>query len=362
MAHRRIDLVKYDAMMADRLISGRDLVWYGVDDPPFRLGGLPFRHPGGRFRRLPELPAGAIPEAVDMLAWHTSGATLAFKTDSVRICLRARLAYSNLMDHMTAVASGGFDLYLGTPGARRFCTVTRFPADRIEYSLVLLEGLAPVGMREYLLNFPLYSGVETVEIGLAPDAVVAPPTPWRSKKRIVFYGTSITQGGCASRPGMSLTGILSRRWNMEVVNLGFSGSGRGEPEVIELVAQVPDPALIVFDYAPNAGLAGLKRTLPGAVDIIRRHHPETPLALMTPLHFCRELLSSERAGEFREAEALMRSEVGRRRSTGDDNIHFVCGTAEEAGWSEYTVDGIHYTDLGFSRQADLVAPQLEGLL
>ena len=363
MGRRDFNVVNYDANMASSLIDdGKyDIAWHGVDEPGFRLGGLPFRA-NGNFRRLPEPPDGAIPEAVDNLAWYTAGATVAFKTDSANICLRAKLFSAQLMDHMTAICRRGFDLYTGGPGNWKFCGVTRFPAEKTNYSVILVRDLPPAGMREFLLEFPLYCGVESVEIGLNSAAQIAPPTPWSDGGRVVFYGTSITQGGCASRPGMCLTSLLSRRWNLEVVNLGFSGSGRGEPEVLELVASVPDPAMFVLDYVVNAGLAKFRETLPVAIDIIRARHPETPVVLLTPMHLSRELYSVKRADDFRTICELMRTETERRNASGDKKVHFVNGTVDDPEWSEYMVDGVHLTDLGFFRQYELVAPQLEELL
>ena len=358
---RNFDIVRYDGNMATGLTDGKDVFWHDMAEPPFRLGGLAFHAPGKTLRRLPELPAGAIPEAVDMLAWHTSGVNLGFKTDSELICLRVKLACSKVMDHMTAIGSAGFDLYMGGPERRIFCASTRFPANDAEYAVKLIS-LPGSGMREFLLDFPLYSNVESLEIGLRPGAKIEAPSPWRSSKRVVVYGTSITQGGCASRPGMCMTNILSRRWNMEFVNLGFSGSGKGEPEVIELVASVADPALFILDYEVNAGLKGFRETLPGAVDIIRRHHPQVPVALLTPMHLCRELYVESRAAEFEEVCAVMRAEAARRRAAGDANVHYINGTAEAPDWHEFMVDGVHLTDLGFYRQAELIAPQLEKLL
>ena len=313
-------------------------------------------------RRLPELPQGSIPEAVDMLAWHTAGATLGFKTDSDQICLRVKLTCSNVLDHMTAIGSAGFDLYVGAPEQRIYCASTRFPANNAEYSVILAKDIPEDGMREYLLDFPLYSNVESLEIGFKPGASVEAPTPWCSGKKVVIYGTSITQGGCASRPGMCMASMLSRRWNMEVVNLGFSGSGKGEPEVMELVASVPDPALFVLDYVVNAGEKGFRDTLPGAIDIIRRHHPQVPVALLTPMHLARELLFAKRAEDFMTVCTVMRDEVERRRMAGDANVHYVNGTVESPDWFEFMVDGVHLTDLGFYKQTELVAPQLEKLL
>ena len=102
----------------------------------------------------------------------------------------------------------------------------------------------PAGKREYLLYLPLYNGVRSVELGLPKDSTLAKAGTWSSAigKPIVFYGTSITQGGCASRPGMVHTAILGRQLNAPVINLGFSGNGKMEPEMANLLAEL-DPAL-----------------------------------------------------------------------------------------------------------------------
>ena len=150
MKLRDFDIVRYDGNMTDGLTDGRDVVWHDMTVAPFRLSGLPFYARGRGLRRLPELPEGAIPEAVDMLAWHTSGATLGFKTDSARICLRVKLACSKVMDHMTAIGSGGFDLYMGPPEKRIFCASTRFPANAAEYSVILIKGIPAEGVRDFV--------------------------------------------------------------------------------------------------------------------------------------------------------------------------------------------------------------------
>src|SRR5690606_22957788 len=106
----------------------------------------------------------------------------------------------------------------------------------------------PAEMRMITLNFPLYQGVQEIEIGLSPDAQLIAPTPYIDDRKVIVYGTSITQGGCAARPGMSYTNILSRMINYEFINLGFSGNGQGEPELSHIISQIERPALLVLDY------------------------------------------------------------------------------------------------------------------
>jgi len=200
---------------------------------------------------------------------------------------------------------------------------------------------------------PLYTGVLEVQIGLDPEAAVEAPGPRALPGRVVVYGTSITQGGCASRPGMCYTNILARRLNMEFINLGFSGSGQGEPEVARLVAQVSEPRLFVMDYEANCGDPDrMRRTLPEFVDIVRGNHPGLPVLVISqiqnPLSTYSEpfLRSSERLRQ------IQRGFVEARREAGDKAIYFfdASGVLGE-DFDECTVDGVHPTDLGFLRMA-----------
>ncbi|MGO4276553.1 SGNH/GDSL hydrolase family protein, partial [Paenibacillus sp. TAF58] len=166
------------------------------------------------------------------------------------------------MYHMTATGQCGFDCYIGGPGEQLYYSTTVYDHTLAEYEAVIFKDMA----REYrimTLNFPLYQGVEEVWIGLDQEAQIDPPQPYDSSKKIIVYGTSITQGGCASRPGMAYTNILSRRFNREFLNLGFSGNGKGEPELAQILSDIPDPACLILDYEANCvSTEMLQTTLP----------------------------------------------------------------------------------------------------
>src|SRR5205085_2015483 len=136
------------------------------------------------------------------------------------------------------------------------------------------------GQREFLLYLPLYNGVSSVEIGIAKGSTLAkgPARPPERQKPIVFYGTSITQGGCASRPGMVHTAILGRRLDRPVINLGFSGSGRMEPAMATLLAEL-DPAVYVLDCLPNMSAAEVAERMEPFVRTLRKAHPRTPIVM-----------------------------------------------------------------------------------
>ena len=231
---------------------GGKIQWYSPWDKPFAVVGLGWEDAARKYRRLPELEAGILPADVDELAWCPAGAQIRFRTDSKQVLVRVELRNPAEMDHMTAIGQAGVDAYVGETGAMVFAGVARMPHNATSYQATVCN-FPTSDKRTITLNLPLYQGVRKIEIGLlAGSRAMRAKRPSRAR-RVVVYGTSITQGGCATRPGMVYTNILSRRLDAEFINLGFSGSGRGEPEVAETIATLRPPAIFVIDYKANCG-------------------------------------------------------------------------------------------------------------
>ncbi len=202
--------------------------------------------------------------------------------------------------------------------------------------------------------------MDSLEIGLTPGCRIEPPTPWTDPRPVVYYGTSITQGGCASRPGMCDSNILSRKWNVPVLNFGFSGNGKGEPVVIRQLAKVQNPRIFILDYVANARIAGIEKTLSCVIDILREAHPSVPVAVMTAVRDSQRAFCGDVGPfEFRKEE----DEVNRRRAAGDSLVYLVrADQPADEDWDDQTVDGCHLTDYGFAMKAKRIAPQLEAIM
>ena len=337
--------------------------WYTVDDKPFVLDGLYWRKSGEELRRLP-LGYSISPGIDETLSWHTSGVMLRFVSDADEIRIAVKLHKNARMDHMAAVGSMGFDLYCGRGSAKKYVRSARFDRSLDEYIVPMFELQDRNHKeREFTLHFPLYCGVKEFKIGLNRGAAVKAPSPWSDPRPVVVYGTSIQQGGCASRPGMCHTNIMSRMLDRPFINLGFSGSGIGQPAAAELLASVKNPAMFVLDYAANAKNEGLKATLSNVIDTLRRSHPEVPILLVSVTPLAGELEQCECTGFRLEQTEIFLAELRRRRESGDRNIHFLDGSGlYGADWTECTVDGVHATDLGFYMIARRMAPAISGIL
>lgn len=267
------------------------------------------------------------------------------------------------MNHMPSTGQCGFDCYVGPPGRQHYLSTTKYDHKQTSYEVQLFD-LPGRELRNICLNFPLYQGVEEVLVGLESGAQVLPPPPYDSDGKVVVYGTSITQGGCAARPGMAYTNILSRRINLEFINLGFSGSGRGEPEVAQAIAAIRNPACFVLDYEGNCvDTPMLKRTFPEFIRILRSRHPDVPILAVSRIRFAAELANPTAAQTRLERREFQKQAVEELRRKGDTRIFFKDGTDMLGDrFDECTVDGVHPTDLGFLHMADALTPVLRDIL
>ena len=333
------------------------------DVRPLGVEGQGWRDLAAPFDRLPGKAKGVVRDRVWDLGRQSAGLCVRFATDASAIHARWSLTEKNLaMRHMPATGVSGLDLYVKTtPDAKWRWLAVGIP-QKATTTAVLAKDL-PAGKREYLLYFPLYNGVSSVEIGLPKGSTLfkADPRPAEKLKPIVFYGTSITQGGCASRPGMCHTAILGRRLNRPVINLGFSGNGNMDPEVAALLAEL-DPAVFVIDCLPNSSPEQVAQRAGPLVKTIRARRPTTPILLVEDRTYADAFLQERKQRRHGQGRAALRKTFDALVAAGDENLTYLKGENLLAADGDSTVDGSHPTDLGFVQQADALQPALEKLL
>ena len=288
-----------------------------------------------------------------------------FRSNTTEVRLHAEVD-GRRMHHMALIGSMGFDLYAGNGLTQVFAKSTSFRYDVNEYTCTIFSSPNAL-MRDFTIYFPLYSGVKSVEIGLVPGSLIEEPTPWKDSRPAVVYGTSITQGGCVSRPGMLYSNILSRLLGQPFYNFGFSGNGKGEPQIAEKLAEIHDPAIYILDYDDNARPELLEKTLRPFIQILRESHPETPiLALSTEPKSAEafepfdSVYASKERPLYNQIHQTVYDEL---RATGDNNIYYLDGRMlYGSDFDECTVDGAHATDLGSYRIAHTLAPVIDRIL
>jgi len=344
------------ACSAAALSGSKNLVWR--DARALTVEGKGWTNTFQFYDRLPKTAKGVVRGPVWGLSQDSAGMAVRFVTDSTEISARWTLRHTNLaMAHMPASGVSGLDLYTKENGKWHWVGAGRpnqFPTNEA----VLARGLKP-GIREYVLYLPLYNGVDAVEIGVMPQSHLE-AAPVRAQKPIVFYGTSILQGGCASRPGMAYPSIVGRWLDWPVINLGFSGNAHSEPEVADLLAQL-DPAVYVLDPLPNMTAELVSKRIEPLVRTLRTTHMTTPIILVENVEYCDALFVEGRRG-YIKSNAALKTAYENLKHSGVRNLRYVTSKNLIGSDGEGTVDGTHATDLGFERMAEKVTPILRKAL
>lgn len=339
--------------LAGSEITRQDIDWYALPDEHFEIRGLAEAE-DGLYYRLPVGLVDCVNEGVCTLGRHTAGGRIRFRTDSPFIAYRAKLRYTGSMSHMPLTGSAGTDVFLGG----RALTTFRPADDRAEWYDGFIEFL-PEEMKDMEMGMPLYNGLQHIYVGVKAGSRVELPRPYRVNKPIVYYGSSITQGGCASKPGNSYQGFLSRWLDADQINLGFSGNGRGEKVMAEYIAGLTMSAF-VMDYDYNAPTPEhLQATHETFFRIVRLAQPELPILLV----------SRPPRGTFNDEDMDKRREIIRKtyleaKNAGDEKVWFVDGQTlfGDADVYDCTMDGVHPNDLGFYKMAKTLYPVLKEML
>jgi hypothetical protein len=334
-----------------------ELQWADVRD--WGIEGRGFADTEAYFDRLPSRAKGVVRDAVWSLSRHSAGMMVRFQSDATSIhCDYAVTSEQLAMLHMPATGVSGLDLYgLDDDGLWKWVAVVAPEGKQTRKAIV--TGLRP-GLRHYAVYLPLYNGTEALKIGVPTGSKFEPVAPRRDKP-MVFYGTSITHGACASRPGMPHPAILGRRLNRPIINLGFSGNGRMEAEVGIFLCEL-DAAVFVIDCLPNMGAEEVAaRTIP-LVKQLRTARPEVPIVLVEDRSYSGAwLIDAQRERNTSSREAL-REQFQKLQDEGVSKLHYIDGESLLGPDRDDTTDGSHPSDLGFQRHADAFEPVLKSIL
>jgi len=312
------------------------------------------------YHRLPAKAKAVVRDSVWALSTNSAGIAVRFVTDAPEVRARWKLTSESLaMNHMPATGVSGLDLYVRLDGNWRWLGVGRPNAQENEATLA---SNIPPGPHEYTLYLPLYNGVTSVEVGV-PEGRTLEPAPPRTRdvRPVVYYGTSITQGGCASRPGMAYPAIIGRSLDVPSVNLGFSGNGRGEHEVSDLLAEL-DASVIVIDAMPNMAADTVDERIRYMLDAIRKKRPETPVVIVEHPIFTFAFGAAKGRAASRSWNDVLAKIYSDNKAAWNGRLFYVKCDRLYGDDGESTVDGVHATDVGFLRMAEVIAPVVKKAL
>jgi len=351
---------KLDPELAASKATTPGVKWYNPQD-----WGLEGRAWGDAERkkiydRLPAEAEGKVPAPVWNLSRHSTGMAARFKSNATAVHVRYKLTSANLaMPHMPATGVSGADLYArDEKGQWRWVNVVK--PDKQQMHATLIQGM-PEGDREFMLYFPLYNGMEKMEIGVNEGASFEGLAPRPEKEAILFYGTSITHGASASRPGMCHPAILGRRFDRPVINLGFSGNGKMDASVGEFLARL-SPAVFVIDCLPNMDARMVTERCVPLVKQLRASRADIPIVLVEDRRNTNSWIQPVRYAHHTANHAALKASYEQLKAEGVAGLFYIEGDALLGDDSDGATDGSHPNDLGFFRQANVMEPVIKEAL
>lgn len=347
-----MDITKLDKNMAIQE-PGKNLYWYNANN--LTIEGKGWANTESFYNRLPAKAKDLVRAAVWELSKCSTGMSIHFSTNTPSLSVKWDGFHA--MNHMTALGVSGLDLYVKHNGQWKWLAVGR-PSEEVNESQLFAN--LSTESRDYILYLPLYNPIHQIELGI-PAQFELKATPPREEKPIVFYGTSITQGGCTSRPGMCYSAILGRWLDHPIINLGFSGNGIMEPEVIDLLCEL-EPAAYVLDNMPNMNAESINEREESAIRKLRTSRPKTPIVLIDNPLYCDAFLKESSMNRYTSSNMAQYAIYEKLSKEGMENLHYIKDNALIGTDGEATVDGTHFTDLGYIRFSKKLIDPLKQIL
>lgn len=342
---------------AQKLVNEPDVKYYDVRQEPFSIHGLYRPREEAVFKRLPDEVGLNTNEGVAKLYTNPAGGRVRFVTDSRYLAVKTEMGYNCHRSTITLLASAGFDIYV-SQGLGETYYASMIPPIDFEDHYELIQYFGDRQRREITLYLPLYNDLNKLEIGLEAGATLEAAPAYAHPLPIVYYGSSITQGACASRPGMAYEAQIARRLNRDFINLGFAGAARGEKIIADYMAGLEFSAF-VSDYDHNApSPEHLAATHFPLYEAVRVRHPDAPYLMLS-----RPVVRFDVEHELRRREIIMESYEKAQR-LGDRNVYFVDGFSlfGADAMEDCKADGTHPNDLGFYRMAETIGKVLQHAL
>lgn len=354
-----MDFSKIDKNFVTKSVTDKtDIEWHNVKDGEFQVYGLYKPYETDGFVRMPQEVADTVNEGVAELHTHTAGGRIRFKTDSPYIAILAETPTTYRHVGMGLIGADGFDLYVINNGNASYFGAFAMPFD-FQYGYSAVKDVCGGGnMVCYEIEMPLYAHISTLHIGLKEGSKIDAGERYRNDLPIVYYGSSITQGACASRPGTCYEAMISHRFNLDYINLGFSGSCRGEKKMAEYMSTIP-MSCFVCDYDHNApSYEHYVATHYSLYETIRAVHPDIPYIMISqPTNATNNPYVAKKFNvmldSYNKAEAL-----------GDKNVYYIDGREFYKGlnFTDCTADLLHPNDIGFHKMSQIIGGMIEKVL
>ena len=351
-----MDITKLDKNMLGDGFSAEGLKFFSPETKPVKVCGVMYDAEMNAYLRLPMDIAKTINGGVSAMNNHPSGGRFVFKTNANKIAVKFRIQWEGVT--VFNQANAGFDLYARENGKQTLIHTYRPGEIGENRTFSISREIKDAKEREYILYTPYMAGLENIYIGINEDAYLKEADEYTYSQPIVFYGSSIVHGAHGARAGMPYPAIISRMYDIDFVNLGFSGNAKGEKEFAEYIKNL-DMCAFVMDYDHNAPTPDhLRATHENFYKIVREANKDLPIIMITRPHF----------HEIPYEEAMERKEIilntyNNAKSRGE-NVYFIDGGHfyDDFGYDDCVADDSHPNTLGLFAMATKIASVLEEAL
>ena len=330
------------------------MIKYDIKDMPLSVHGAPFWEEEKTLRRLPRELMEELPH-LSFFGRRCPGARVRFKTDSKNIRIRFEFEKADPDAGMSMFACLAANVLIGDEKYGEFLGIICPPHCGETVADGILEKSG--NMDSVTIHLPRNEVIKSFEINIDEGAQILPPDPYKYEKPVVFYGSSITEGGCCCNIINAYASILSRHLSFDYINLGFSGNAKGEPQMAEFIKGL-DMSVFVYDYDHNADSPELlKATHEPFFKVIRKANPDLPVIMMTRP-------KNNYTQEEKQRREIVKTTYLNAVESGDKNVYFIDGETffGKADGNSCLIDGLHPNDLGFHRMAEKIEPLLKEIL
>lgn len=369
-----INIRDIDSNFAALDFAAKDAVFYNCFEEPFEINGLYKPRELKKFIRLPEEFADSeeLCDGVKRLMGNTAGGRIRFATDSPYLCITVELSGILKSSNLSFAGASGTDIYIAPKGSddyRYKCTVApegqHEDSDRFYGGSMEFENYDKAKEHEVMIHLPLYNGVNALYIGIKEGCSLYKPVEYKAGKKVAFYGASVTQGGCASRPGLNYPNHLSRWLKTDFINLGFSGSAKGEEEIAQFLTSCgADVLFLDLDMSENC-METFKNTHMRFYEYLRARNKDIPIIFMSFAKYPK--LPQKPGSRFRDYQTsnkIILQTVAEAQRRGDENVWYIDGEGlfSDDIYDSCTVDFTHPNDIGFLLMAKGIYPLLKKII
>jgi len=313
------------------------------------------------YRRFPQRYKGTLRDQVWEESLSSAGIAIRFRTNATRIAVRWSLREIDpVSNEAGSIGTDGVDLYCNTGGGWQYVNTGK-PKKRMNEFILLRNGDG--GYKEYLLNLPLYNGVDSLSIGINATAEISKPVEKYlvEKKPVIYYGSSIAQGAAASRPGMAFTNILSRKLDIPFINFGFSGEGKFDLSVASAMSEV-DASLYIIDCAPNSKKEIICDSAIKVVRLLKEKRPSVPVLLVEGYYYEDGYFNKDGLAKIDDKRKELKRAFDQLKQSGIKGLYYKTGDGLIGYDHEGTADGVHPNDVGMLRFSEQMLPVIKSVL